>query len=433
VRAKETALILGILSKTDRREFVRSSVAVGAAALWPRRGFAADRAPVISKITILQVPGEFRRPVAMNAYDKQSVGKNGTIRLVRAILADGTVGLGVEGYVRINDDGLQFLKGMIGADPQAVFLWEGNLIKGFSPQYASQMKDQRNCWFEMVLLDLVGKLRGQPVHALFGPSVRDGIDAYDGSLYFVDVASGKGAQQVGAVAREICGDGYRGLKIKVGRPWKWMPGEAGVVRDIEAVIAAREAAGFNMNLMADANNGYQGQFDWAVRFLKECSPYRLNWIEEIFPETIEDYTRLHHALQEINADTNVADGESVRDMDAFTPFTKAGLYRYIQPDMRTCGFSKILYAADLGAPYRVHVAPHNWMSEMGKVACLHASKLRKNIPVVEDDRYHDFVLDSSAYEFRNGQWFIPDRPGWGVDLSPDYELFAKSGQEIVIT
>jgi hypothetical protein len=30
---------------------------------------------MIAKITILQVPGEFRRPVAMNAYDKQAVGK----------------------------------------------------------------------------------------------------------------------------------------------------------------------------------------------------------------------------------------------------------------------------------------------------------------------------------------------------------------------
>jgi L-rhamnonate dehydratase len=426
----ETALNEGKFLKRDRRQFLKSIV--GAAVLGTVSRAVAGGKPVISKITILEVPGEFRRPVAMNAYDKQAVGKNGTIRLVRAILSDGTVGLGVEGYVRIKDDGLLFLKSMIGADPAAVFLWEGGLIKGFSPEYASPLKDEKNCWFEMVLLDLVGKLRGQPVHALFGPAVRDGIDAYDGSLYFVDVESGKGAEQVGIVAKEIREDGYRGLKIKVGRPWKWMPGEAGVVRDIEAVIAAREAVGFNMDLMADANNGYQGQLDWAVRFLKECSPYRLNWIEEIFPETIEDYTRLHHALQEINADTNVADGESVRDMDAFTPFMQAGLYRYIQPDMRTCGFSKILYAADLAAPYRVHVAPHNWMSEMGKLACLHASKLRINIPVVEDDRYHDFALDSSAYAFREGQWFIPEKPGWGVDLSPDYEYFAKAGQETVI-
>ena len=418
----------------NRRQFLKASASVAAAAaVAPLAHAAVVGKPVITKITILQAPGEFHRPVAMNAYDTEAVGKNGQCRLIRAFLSDGTQGLGVEGYVRIKDDGLRFLKSMIGADPEAVFRWDGDLIKGFAPEYAARLTDEKNCWFEMVLLDLVGKLRGRPVHALFGPSVRDGIDAYDGSLYFVDVTSGKGAGEVGAVAKQIRDDGYRGLKIKVGRPWKWIPGEAGVIRDIEVVIAAREAVGFNMNLMADANNGYQGHFDWAVRFLRETSPSRLNWIEEIFPETLEDYSKLHQALQQINADTPVADGESVRDMDAFTPFMKAGLYRYIQPDMRTCGFSKILYAADLAAPCSVNVTPHNWMSEMGKLAILHASKLRTNIPVAEDDRYHDFALDASAYEFRNGQWFIPEKPGWGVDLAPDYDLFAKLGQEIVIS
>lgn len=161
---------------------------------------------------------------------------------------------------------------MIGVSPESMFLWQSDRIAGHAPEFAPQLKDQNNCWFELALLDLVGRLRGKPVYALFKEGLRRGIDAYDRSLYFVDVASGKGAEGVGEVAKAIRADGYRGLKIKVGRPWKWMPGEAGVVRDIEAVIAAREAAGANMNLMADANNGYQDHHDWAVPFLKECSP-----------------------------------------------------------------------------------------------------------------------------------------------------------------
>ena len=167
--------------------------------------------------------------------------------------------------------------------------------------------------------------------------------------------------------------------------------------------------------------------------MKESSPYALTWIEEIFPETVSDYTSFHRALQAVNADTPVADGESVRQMDDFRPFLDAGLYRYIQPDMRTCGFSKVLYAADLAAPARVNVVPHNWMSELGRVACLHASKIRGNIPLIEDDRYHDLALDTSAFEFHDGQWFVPAKPGWGVDLSPNYDVFSRGGAEIVIT
>jgi len=418
----------------SRREFSRRALmAAGSAAVLPVGRLSAAAGPVISRITILQVPGDFVRPVAQNAYDERPVGKSGHIRLVRVFLSDGTVGLGVEGYAPIRDPGMAFLKQMIGVRPESMFLWQGDRIAGHATEFAAQLQDQNNCWFELVLLDLVGKLRGKPVYSLFGEGLRTGIDAYDGSLYFVDVASGRGAEAVGDVAKAIRGDGYRGLKIKVGRPWKWMLGEAGLVRDVEAVIAAREAVGANMNLMADANNGYQDHHDWAVRFLKECSPYGLTWIEEIFPETLEDYRMLHHQLQELNADTPVADGESVRNMDEFTPFLSAGLYRYIQPDMRTCGFSKVLYAADLADPWRVNVVSHNWMSELGKIACLHAAKIRRNIPLIEDDRYHDLALDTSAYEFRDGQWFIPEKAGWGVDLSPNYDLFSRVGEEVMIS
>ncbi len=56
----------------------------------------------------------------------------------------------------------------------------------------------------------------------------------------------------------------------------------------------------------------------------------------------------------------------------------------------------------------------------------------RNIPLIEDDRYHDLALDTSAYEFRDGQWFIPEKPGWGVELSPDYEEFSRMAKEIVI-
>lgn len=414
----------------DRREFLTSATMAG---VTPFLRSKSGGSGAITKITILRVPGEFARPVAMNAYDKKPVGKNGAIRLLRATTADGAYGLAVEGYVPIGDPALQFLKSMIGVDPEEVFLWKGDHIAGHSAKFANQLKDERNCFFEMALLDLVGKRRSTPVYRLFGAPVRDGIEVYDGSLYFVDVASGRGAEAVAETAKAIRGDGYRGLKIKVGRPWKWMPGEAGVTRDIEVVIAAREAVGANMNLMADANNGYDKQFDWAIRFMKETSLYKLGWIEEIFPETIEDYKRFHLALQNINADAPVADGESVRDMDAFRPYLEAGLYRHIQPDMRTCGFSKVLYASKLAEPYRVNVAPHNWMSELGKIVALHASKICRNIPLIEDDRYHDSALDTSAYAFRDGRWIVPEKPGWGVELSPEYDYFARLEQEMVIS
>ena len=50
---------------------------------------------------------------------------------------------------------------------------------------------------------------------------------------------------IAETARRIKNYGYRAIKIKLGRSLKWMPGEAGLNRDIEAFIALREAVGSN--------------------------------------------------------------------------------------------------------------------------------------------------------------------------------------------
>ena len=406
--------------RSSRRQFLKN-----AASGWTA-GCAFSRGPAIQKITLLDVPGEFFRTVAMNAYDSAPKGKVGSEKLIRVFLSDGTIGLGVAGY---HAPGEAFLKQMIGAGPLEMYAWDGDQIGG--------VRDERliapaNACFESAVLDAVGKLKQKPTYRLFGASVRDGVDCYDGSLYFVDVAARKGAEAVGQVAAQIKADGSRAIKLKTGRPFKWMKGEAGVSRDIEVFIAAREAVGVNFNLMADANNGYDGHFDWAVRFLTACAPYEMYWIEEIFPETVESYRRLGRALLEAGAAVPFADGESIQNMDEFRPYLEARLWRYIQPDMRTCGFSNILRAAAMAQPHQANLVAHNWNSEFGRLMCLHAAKLRRNIPLVEDDRFHSFALDASAYAFREGQWFVPERPGWGIELSPAYERFRRSGEEMVI-
>ena len=77
--------------------------------------------------------------------------------------------------------------------------------------------------------------------------------------------------------------------------------------------------------MADANNGYQNHHEWAFRFLKECSPYGLSWIEEIFPETLSDYENSTVSYRKSMQIRLSPKRESVRNMDEFAPFLKAGL------------------------------------------------------------------------------------------------------------
>src|SRR5947199_5718921 len=122
--------------QSTRRHFLMAASAAAAA-----RPVAAQTKALISKITLLQVPGDYYRPVAMNAYDNKATGKSGAIRLARMFLSDSTTALGVEGYVPIREPGLAFLKHMIGVDPEQVFRWKQDCIAGFNPAYESALLD----------------------------------------------------------------------------------------------------------------------------------------------------------------------------------------------------------------------------------------------------------------------------------------------------
>ena len=418
---------------STRREFLRSAAGTAlACALPPAPAFVRriGSAPVIERITLLSVPGEFNRFVAMNAYDQAPKGKTGSIRVARLVLSDGTTGVGVVGY-RFRDDTLAQLRRLLGRDPLSFHDWRDGTIRGFAPDVDAFFREPHLAWAETPLLDAIGQLKGEPVWRLFGSAVRDAVDCYDGSLYFADVAQQRDARAVAEIAARIRDDGYRAIKLKLGRCFKWIPGEAGVERDIEVFIATREAVGANFNLMTDANNGYQDHADWALRLLRACAPHDMYWIEEIFPETVDGYRSLRQAMFDAGCTIRIADGESVNRMEEFDPYLNAGLLEVVQPDMRTVGFSNILRAADAAASHGVMLVPHNWQSELGKLMSIHAARIRRNIAFAEDDRYHTHAFDASDYLFRDGQWHAPDAPGWGVRLV-DYDRFVRQGEELEI-
>lgn len=433
-------------SDASRRTFLRLAAAAGSGlALAPLAGWTRSSvppAPAIRKITVLRVPGAFYRPIAMNAYDDAPKGKTGTIRLVRAVLEDGTIGLGVEGYHRIDEKTVAGLKEhILGTNPLEFYNWDGDTIQGIAPEYEDFLTHMRFAWFESVLLDLVGQLKEKPVYALFGGSVRKRVSAYDGTLYFKDVELDQGPEVIGRLAARIQEDGYQALKMKVGRPNKWMDPDAGLQRDIAAIRAARRAVGSSFLLMADANNGYDGRFDAGLQLLRETELFDLYWMEELVPETEDRYRRLRRTLHEEGIRARLAEGENalwagsaaLQEVRDAVPWVRDGLIDVVQPDLRTIGFSNTLSMADLVAPHGGVLVPHNWQSEMGKLMGVHAARLKSTVRFVEDDRWSNFALDSSDYRFHNGQWHAPDTPGWGVRLSDHYDRFARSGDERVIS
>ena len=422
----------------SRRKFIQLASTLPALAITDlaSRNFEMKRReknPVIKSITLFRSTGNFVRFIGMNAYDTAPKGINANNPLIKIVLSDNTVGVGPTGYTRITDAILEKIKPLIGVDPFSLYSWDGERIKGVAnTAFKDYFFTSDLCWFESAVLDAIGKIKQKPVWKLFGELVRDGIDPYDGSLYFEEIANKTNVSIIGEIGKRIKNEGYRAIKMKLGRPFKWLPGEAGLVRDIEAVTVLREAVGNNFTIMTDANNGYKDQFDWAVKLMKACAQENIFFMEELFPDDANLYRKLRQTLLEENLFVPIADGESIRDLNLFEQYCKEGVYHYIQPDMATCGFSNILKTARMAEAYpHVKLIPHVWQNQLGLIISLHISKIQKNIPFVEDSRFFEHAFITSAYQFNQGQWFVPDKPGWGIEFADDYKKY-QVGEEIVL-
>ena len=120
---------------------------------------------------------------------------------------------------------------------------------------------------------------------------------------------------VGAVAREAkdaVANGWRAMKLKLGRPGRWFEPNAGVARDIEVVHAVREAVGPEIKILVDANNGYDGKLSLLETFVRETGPAKTFWMEEMITENVADYQKLKEWRDRWSPETMIVDGEGHR-------------------------------------------------------------------------------------------------------------------------
>jgi L-alanine-DL-glutamate epimerase-like enolase superfamily enzyme len=402
-----------------------ATVALGA-------GKAAAVPTKITSITLSTIRGDFHKFVAMNAYDNEPKGTSYENVLVRIMTDAGIEGVGVMGYTKPDAEFLKEIRTLLGANPEAVYEFRDGLIWKRASGFAALLTKYKH--LDGPLCDLIGKLRGVPCWKLFGESVRDRVEVYDGTLYFSDLwYRDRGVQAVVDEAREAMQSGYRGIKLKIGRGSKWMLRREGLRRDIEIVRSVRSAIGSEPRLLVDANNGYRGDFAGAWQFLLETKRQRLDWLEEVFPEEAELYRQLRHRMQQAGIRTSIADGENMRAAEDFRPFVEPErLFDVMQLDIRTGGILDCRAMAQLGEPYGARAVPHNWGSQVGLLMSLHLAKTQKNIMGAEDDRSTCTALNVRGYEFRDGEYTVSDEPGLGVAVNEDVYEAPKFPAQTVI-
>ncbi|MBI4166980.1 MAG: hypothetical protein HY508_14740 [Acidobacteria bacterium] len=378
----------------------------------------APPAARITRISLAPIQGRFHKFVAMNSYDTAPKGHTYTNTLIRIATDEGAEGVGAMGYAASDDAYRASLKALIGADPLSSFTMQDGMVAGRSRAFAALLTQYPH--LDGPLLDLIGKLQNKPMWKLLGEPVRDRAEVYDGTLYFSDLwFKDRGVRAVLEEAEEALKSGYLGLKFKVGRGAKWMAPAAGLERDIEVLNEARKVAGPGIKILADANDGYRNDFEGAWRLMRETKNAKLYWMEEIFPEDVARYAELHKRMAEEGIPAYIADGENLREPDAFKPYlAPPRAFDVVQMDIRVGGLLANRELARMAGAADASSVPHNWASEIGKYMGLHLAKAIREVTAAEDDRSTCDVIMAEGYEFSNGTYSVSNSPGLGLSVIP---------------
>ena len=374
----------------------------------------------ITRITLCPIEGRFHKFVAMNAggaghTGHKPAGITFTNMLIRIGTDDGAEGIGV-GAGRNDPEYQRALRSLIGTNPLEIYEMKDGCVGDRLPPHASTLIKYPH--LDGALLDLIGKVRQMPCWKLLGTKNQEKIPAYDSTLYFSDIwFRDRATRAVVEEAEEAFKKGYTAVKVKIGRGLEWMDADAGIERDLEVLRAVRKVGGPAVTIMADDNNAFADDFPRAWKFLQQTAGIDLYWIEEIFPESVREYSRLKDLISRAGLKTRIADGENLREPEEFVPYLQPRrLMDVLQLDIRNGGILKCREVGRMAGAAGGEARPHNWASQLGGIMAMHLAKACPGVTGVEDDRSTCDVLIPNGYSFRSGFYTIPDSPGLSVAI-----------------
>ncbi len=283
---------------------------------------------------------------------------------------------------------------------------------------------------ELPLWDLIGKILGKPLYKLWGARGKNPVPAYDGSIYFADLLHpDQGVARIQWEVEQSLARGHRAVKVKVGRGFKWMPPEEGFRRDVEVIKAVRRTAGAKCKIAIDANNGYD--LAGAKRLLEEVGEEDIFFAEEMFPEDVAQCLEFKQFLRNAGLATLVADGEGTPNHRPLVPFIEARALDVVQADMGRLRPTEWFVLARFAERYNVLCAPHNWGRQFCSFVILHFGAAIPNFLIAEIDPVQFEVYDTSALRFSEGQFTLPELPGFGVRLNEEVYQRKYAARETV--
>ncbi len=269
---------------------------------------------------------------------------------------------------------------------------------------------------DTALWDLHGKLQGKGVCELLGGEVRP-LRVY-GSSMRRDITPEDEAERL-ARLRDACG--YDAFKIRVGAEFshnvdEW-PGRT------EAIVpTVRKGLGDDIDLLADANCCFTPDRAIEVGRLLEdqgfchyeepCPYWELEWIKQVRD----------------SLDIDVTGGEQDCDLATWRRMAALQVFDVMQPDICYLGgLSRTLRVAELTGKAGLPCTPHCANLSLVTVFTLHLmGAIESAGPYVEFsiEGLDYYPWQDNLYEpalvARDGKVQIPEGPGWGVEINPDW-------------
>jgi L-alanine-DL-glutamate epimerase-like enolase superfamily enzyme len=269
---------------------------------------------------------------------------------------------------------------------------------------------------DTALWDLYGKREDKTVCELLGGTPRP-IRVY-GSSMRRDITATDEADRLARLRDE---GGYDAFKIRVGsecgHDMDETPGRT------EAVVATvRKALGDDVDLLADANSCYTPEKAIEVGHLLQ--DHGFCHFEEPCPYWELDWTRQVTAALEID----VTGGEQDCDLTVWRRMVDMQAVNVLQPDICYLGgITRTLRVAEMARQAGLPCTPHAANLSLVTVFTLHLmGAIEAAGPYVEFSieglDYYPWQKDlfQPALIARDGKVQIPEAPGWGVEINPDW-------------
>lgn len=249
---------------------------------------------------------------------------------------------------------------------------------------------------DIALWDLNARREKIPLHILLG-GAKEKVPIYNTNVGWLS----RGLDEMVELSRKaVRRDGFRALKLKVGKP---DPEE-----DVERVGKVRKAVGDGVKLMIDANQSWT--IDEAVRRLRPLEQFNLIWIEEpLLATDLQGY-------QHLGDKTSIprAGGESLYDPAYFYENIRLGALDILQPDVaRVGGITPAIKVCGMAEAANLKVAPHvSPELSLTVAAAVPNSMFIEYIPQMEPVLAHKVRIE-------NGYAIPPDVPGHGIEFNQD--------------